>query len=249
MKKFLNKYKNQIIDFLILIDTIVFTLLIEGKFADYLEFVKVHPMKSIAFMGVISFILGIIKIIFELKQINLEEQLDEVNIENEFLKDLISAFKYQISQPLEDKLYEVFKNLKLNHQHRITVYTYTKGTFISIARYSENATYKSFGRISINDKSELLFKAWETKELNEIVAPDPKRKMPSKKIVIKYLYEKNDTSPKKDKIGVIVFETINDKDSKFNNGKLNTAVDSINEFMNESWNVKQDLNFAIREGV
>lgn len=200
-------------------------------------------------MVLISLLLIALKVFYEVKQENLEDMLDDAEEENQFLKSLISSFKYQISQPLEDKLFEVYEELQFDNHYRITVYTYTAERFFSIGRYSKNTHYKKFGRIAIQDKSELLFKAWLEGELNEKIAVDSRRKMPSKKIVIKYLFEKNETTPQKDKFGVVVFETTKVNSKRLNNAKLNEAVKSINDFLNDNMAIKQDLNFAMEEGV
>jgi hypothetical protein len=242
------KHENRIIDVFTPVLAILFTLWVEGKFNEIPE-IKAHPVNMMIGLSVLTIILAWRKISYEVRQDDFKEKLQTSTEENEYLKQLISAFKYQISQPLEDKLFEIYESLRLDNQYRITVYTYTKGRFFSIARYAKNQHYKKFGRIAIGDRNELLFKAWEDGELNEAVSPDSNRKMPSCKIAIKYLYEKNDINPQKDKIGVIVFETTNHRDSKLNNGKLKETVKIINDFMNESWNIKQDLNFAISEGV
>ena len=200
-------------------------------------------------MTLISVFLAWKKISYEISQDNLKEELDSIKEENSFLKELISSFKYQISQPLEDKLYEVYNELKFDNHYRITVYTYTKDRFFSIGRYSKNTHYKSFGRIAIKDKNELLFQAWHNGELNKKISPDKRRKMPSEKIAIKYLYEKNELTPNKDKFGVVVFESTQKNTVKLNNGQLDKAVNKINLFLNDKMGIRQDLKFAIEEGV
>jgi uncharacterized FlaG/YvyC family protein len=239
---------HRIIDFLAIVVTIIFTLLIEGKFNE-IEFVKRHPNIALSVMIIISLLVAWKKISYEKKQNNLEENLNKIKEENKYLKDLISSFKYQISKPLEDQLCAIYNDLNFNNHYRITVYTYTKGVFFSIGRYSKNTDYNNFGRIAIKNKNELLFTAWHNGEVNQEVSPDKQRKMPSQKIVIKYLYEKNDRLPKKDKFGVVVFETTKKNTKHFNNGKLNEAAHQINSFINESIGIRQDLNFAIDEGV
>jgi hypothetical protein len=242
------KNYNRVIDLLIPIVAIFFTLLVEGKFDGY-QTVKEHPVNFIVLFSVISIVLVILKLFYESNQENLEKSLESALEENLFLKDLISSFKYQISQPLEDKLYEIYKDLKFDNHYRITVYTYTKDRFFSIGRYSNNTHYKAFGRIAIKDKSEVLFKAWYNGELNEKVSPQSSRKMPSERIAIKYLYEKNDNTPDKDKFGVVVFETTQKNTKKLNNGNLDLAVKKINEFLNDKMGIKQDLKFAMEESV
>lgn len=242
------KYSHRIIDILITVTAIIFTLLIEGKFNEF-EIIHKHPVKSIIIMSLISILLAWKKISYEINQDNLKEELKSIKEENNFLKELISSFKYQISQPLEDKLFEIYNELKFDNHYRITVYTYTKDRFFSIGRYSKNTHYKSFGRIAIKDKNELLFQAWHNGELNKKISPDRRRKMPSEKIVIKYLYEKNELTPNKDKFGVVVFESTIQNTKKFNNVQLDKAVDTINVFLNYNMGIRQDLNFAMEEGV
>ena len=239
---------HRIIDFSIPIIAILFTLLVEGKFNEF-DIVQKHPVNFIVLMVCLSLLLAWLKISYEIKQENLKEELESYQEENSFLKELISSFKYQISQPLEDKLYEVYNDLKFDNHYRITVYTYTKDRFFSIGRYSKNTHYKAFGRIAIKDKNELLFQAWHNGELNQKISPDKKRKMPSEKIAIKYLYEKNETTPHKDKFGVVVFETTQKNTKKLNNSQLNKAVKKINIFLNDSMGIRQDLNFAMKEEV
>lgn len=73
--------------------------------------------------------------------------------------------------------------------------------------------------------------------------------MPSEKIAIKYLYEKNELTPNKDKFGVVVFESTQKNTVKLNNGQLDKAVNKINLFLNDKMGIRQDLKFAIEEGV
>lgn len=242
------KYSHRIVDIFITITAITFTLLIEGKFNEF-EVVQKHPVNFIVIMTLISVFLAWKKISYEISQDNLKEELDSIKEENSFLKELISSFKYQISQPLEDKLYEVYNELKFDNHYRITVYTYTKDRFFSIGRYSKNTHYKSFGRIAIKDKNELLFQAWHNGELNKTISPDKRRKMPSEKIAIKYLYERNELTPNKDKFGVVVFESTQKNTKKLNNSQLDNAVKTINIFLNDKMGIRQDLNFAIEQGV
>lgn len=239
---------HHIVDLLIAVVGINFALLIEGKY-DGNEWIKNHPVNAIVLMALISIILVVIKIIYEVKQVNLKEEVSASNEENIFLKGLISNFKYQISQPLEDKLYQLSNELTFDNKYRITVYTHTTDRFFSIGRYSQNTSYKKFGRIAIKDKDELISKAWHDGELIETIKPDNTRNMKSEKIAIKYLYEKNEYNPKKDKFGVVVFETTHKTTKKFNSGKLDEAVKSINDFLNNTMDIRQDLNFAMKEGV
>lgn len=237
------------VDLFIIITAIVFTLLVENKLIDLIPYTKKHPMNSILIMGVFSIILAILKIYYEYNKKNIQEELKLIQEENQFFKSLISEFKYQISKPLEDKLFQVFRDLKFDGHYRITVYTYTAGRFFSIGRYSENPNYKKFGRIAIRDKNELIFKAWRNGEITDTVTPCEKLNMKSVKISIKYLYEKNDITPKKDRFGIIVFETTNAKDRKIKNGDLDSAVETIQKFFDEQWHIKQNLAFAIEEGL
>jgi hypothetical protein len=249
LKKWLNKSWILFVDILLPIVAILFTLLVEGKLSEYISYTKEHPLNSIGIMVTISLILAGLKIYHEYNKKNLQEELELLGEENKFLIGLISEFKYQISKPLEDKLYEIFRDLKFDGQYRITVYTHTAGRFFSIGRYSENPNYKKFGRIAIRDKNELIFKAWENEELTETVHPNQKLNMRSVKISIKYLYEKNDTTPKKDRFGIIVFETTKNKENKIKNGNLDNAVEKVQNFFNEQWHIKQNLNFAMQEGL
>ena len=184
MKKWLNKSWILFVDILLPIVAILFTLLVEGKLSEYISYTKEHPLNSIGIMVTISLILAGLKIYHEYNKKNLQEELELLGEENKFLIGLISEFKYQISKPLEDKLYEIFRDLKFDGQYRITVYTHTAGRFFSIGRYSENPNYKKFGRIAIRDKNELIFKAWENEELTETVHPNQKLNMRSVKISI-----------------------------------------------------------------
>ena len=247
MKRLKNNY-HHLIDFLIPVVGINFALLIEGKYDGYV-WIKEHPVNAISLMVLISIILIIIKIIYEVKQVNLKDKVTELNEENIFLKSLISNFKYQISKPLEDKLYEVFNELTFDNKYRITVYTHTADRFFSIGRYSHNTSYKKFGRIAIKDKNEVIFQAWNDGEVSKKIKVDKERNMPSEKISIKYLYERNEKNPNKDKFGVVVFETTQKNTNKLNNAKLDKAVKKINDFLNNTMDIKQDLSFAIEEGV
>lgn len=249
MKKWFKRNWILFVDISLPIIAILFTLLVEGKLSEYIVYTKEHPSNSIVIMVVISLILAGLKIYYEYNRENLKEELESLGEENQFLKGLISEFKYQISKPLEDKLYEIFRDLKFDGQYRITVYTHTAGRFFSIGRYSENPNYKKFGRIAIRDKNELIFKAWENGELTDTVQPNQKLNMRSVKISIKYLYEKNETTPRKDRFGIIVFETTKNKENKIKNGHLDSAVEKVQNFFNEQWHIKQNLNFAMQEGL
>lgn len=247
MIKIIKKKYIVLIDILIPIVAILFTLLVEGKLEEYIPYTKKHPLNSIVIISFFSLLLVCFKIYYEYNKYNLQEEFNLLKEENTFLKGLISNFKYQISKPLEDKLFEIFRDLRLDSHYRITVYTYTSGRFFSIGRYSENPNYKKFGRIAIRDTDEIIFKAWSGGELTEIIQADNRRNMKSVKISIRYLYEKNENSPKKDRFGIIVFETTKRSESKINNGNLNNSVEKIQEFFNITWHIKQNLNFAIEE--
>ena len=74
--------------------------------------------------------------------------------------------------------------------------------------------------------------------------------MQTKKIAILFLYAKNDSLSNKDKFGVVVFESTNKKDEILCNAsknKLQKAAKNINEYFHKTWNIRQDLNIAIRE--
>lgn len=249
MKKWFKKHWILFVDIFIPIVAIFFTLLVEGKLSEYITYTKEHPVNSILIMVLISLLLAGLKIYYEYNKENLQDELESLGEENQFLKGLISEFKYQISKPLEDKLYEIFRDLKFDGHYRITVYTHTSGRFFSIGRYSENPNYKKFGRIAIRDKNELIFRAWENGELTETVQPNQKLNMKSVKISIKYLYEKNEVAPKKDRFGIVVFETTKNKENKIKNGNLDNAVEKIQKFFDEQWHIKQNLNFAMQEDL
>lgn len=249
MKLFIKKYYILFIEFLIFLFGIILTLLIEGKFDSYIAYAKEHPINSICIVSAVLIILVAIKILYEYNRIKKEENLSLLKEENVFLSGLISNFKYQISQPLEDELCKAFRKLKLDNNYRITVYTYTYDRFFSIGRYSENPNYKKFGRIAIRDKKELIFKAWYGNELTEKVTPDQKLNMKSKKISIKFLYEKNSEHPRKDRFGLIVFETTKNKESKLELVNLEEATELIQTYFDNKWNIRQNLTFAMREGL
>ena len=249
MKKIISKYYISVIEFFIFVFGIVLTLVVEGKFEDYIPYTKKHPLNSIVIVVVILLALFVVKIMHEIKKYNAEEELLKASKENTFWQNLISNFKYQISKPLEDELCKVFKELKLDSQYRITVYTHTSDIFFSIGRYSENPSFKKFGRIAISDKNELIFRAWEQQgELIEKVKPNKTLMMKSVKIAVKFLYEKNEESPKKDRFGIVVFETTKNKDNKIFPNNLEKATKIIQKYFDSNWNIKQDLNFATEEG-
>ena len=249
MKKIISKYYISVIEFFIFVFGIVLTLVVEGKFEDYIPYTKKHPLNSIVIVVIILLALFVVKIMHEIKKYNAEEELLKASKENTFWQNLISNFKYQISKPLEDELCKVFKELKLDSQYRITVYTHTSDIFFSIGRYSENPSFKKFGRIAISDKNELIFRAWEQQgELIEKVKPNKTLIMKSVKIAVKFLYEKNEESPKKDRFGIVVFETTKNKDNKIVPNNLEKATKIIQKYFDSNWNIKQDLNFATEEG-
>lgn len=249
MKEIISKYYISVIEFFIFVFGILLTLVVEGKFEDYIPYTKKHPLNSIVIVVVILLVLFVVKIMHEIKKYNAEEELLKASKENTFWQNLISNFKYQISKPLEDELCKVFKELKLDSQYRITVYTHTSDIFFSIGRYSENPSFKKFGRIAISDKNELIFRAWEQQgELIEKVKPNKTLIMKSVKIAVKFLYEKNEESPKKDRFGIVVFETTKNKDNKIVPNNLEKATKIIQKFFDSNWNIKQDLNFATEEG-
>ena len=249
MKKIISKYYISVIEFFIFVFGIVLTLVVEGKFEDYIPYTKKHPLNSIVIVVIILLALFVVKIMHEIKKYNAEEELLKASKENTFWQNLISNFKYQISKPLEDELCKVFKELKLDSQYRITVYTHTSDIFFSIGRYSENPSFKKFGRIAISDKNELIFRSWEQQgELIEKVTPNKTLMMKSVKIAVKFLYEKNEESPKKDRFGIVVFETTKNKDNKIVPNNLEKATKIIQKYFDSNWNIKQDLNFATEEG-
>lgn len=249
MKKIISKYYISVIEFFIFVFGIVLTLVVEGKFEDYIPYTKKHPLNSIVIVVVILLVLFVVKIMHEIKKYNAEEELLKASKENTFWQNLISNFKYQISKPLEDELCKVFKELKLDSQYRITVYTHTSDIFFSIGRYSENPSFKKFGRIAISDKNELIFRAWEQQgELIEKVKPNKTLMMRSVKIAVKFLYEKNEESPKKDRFGIVVFETTKNKDNKIVPNNLEKATKIIQKYFDSNWSIKQNLNFATEEG-
>lgn len=229
--------------------SVILALLLAGKLETLIPYTKQHPINSIAVVFIILVVLFIIKTIFEFKRIKEKKRLDILEKENNFLKNLISDFKYQISQPLEDELCKIFRLLKLDTNYRITIYTYTSEIFFSIGRYAENPNFKKFGRIAISNKEEIIFKAWNNGEMTEKLSSDNKRNMKSVKISIKYLYERNDNNPKKDRFGIIVFETTKNKDNKIDLRNLNEATQQIQDFFDNNWNIKQNLTTAYKEGL
>jgi len=245
---FIKKNKEHIVDISILILTILFTLHVENKFNEYLWVKKYYwiilVIISLAIIG-----LTIAKVIIDRTEKNLLEQNQRLENENKSLESLISSFKYQISKPLEDLLHNISKELGFTSRHRITVYTYTNGCFLSIARYSSNPDYTNFGRISIKDTNEFIFKVWSGEENCQTNKICSERKMPTQKICVHFLYEKNDAHPTKDKVGLVVFESTEKKNKQFNNGKFTAQANKINEFMHENINIKQDLSLAIKEGL
>lgn len=257
-------YKIWIVEILQFITTfipaIILSLAISGKLDDKINLLKIYPYRSVAAIILIYILLycAYKYAQYKFRRDNentrikeLENSLKESKNKNTFYEDLISAFKQQICAELENELCKTFRNLKLNHQHRITVYTYTKGVFFSIGRYSENTSLSKFGRIAIDNKEEILFKIWNNGE-DEIrtMNPSKERNMKTKKIAIFFLYEKNDNLSNKDRFGVVVFESTNKKDKILSDSKKNElqeAAKNINEYFYKSWNIKQDLNIAIRE--
>ncbi|MGQ4002897.1 hypothetical protein QIW31_07635 [Francisellaceae bacterium CB299] len=237
----------RITEIFILVFSVILTLALSGKL--YFDTLNNNSGWVIFASALLLLILSITKIVLEIKGENLQLKVIKLQEENQFYSDLIGSFKYQISEPLENKLCEVYKKLGFDNKYRITVYTHTTDRFFSIGRYSKNENFRKFGRIAIRDKNELLFKAWNNGELLENISPDSRRKMPSKKIAINYLYEKNEQHPDKNKFGVVVFETTNGRDSKLKDDNLQEHVQTINEFFHNSWNIKQDLSFATSEGL
>lgn len=188
---------------------------------------------------------------YKIKTNNENREIKNLQSEVKFYQGLIADFKQQISGELENELYNIFNKLKLKNQHRITIYTYTYGTFFSIARYSSNSSLNKFGRIAIKDKSEQLFKVWDNSEEKIAkIESNQSRNMKARKIGIFFLYEKNDKQPKKDKFGVIVFESF-DKNDKILTDKhielFRKAADDINEYFYKSWSIRQCLDTAIKE--
>ena len=247
-KKFLKENIKHIVDILILLFSIVLTLHIESKFNNY-SLIKNYYWYILIILGSTVIGLTIYKIKLEKKEKDIEEENKKLTLQKKYLEDLIASLKYQISKPLEDFLHNVSIRLSLNERHRITVYTYTNGCFFSIARYSKNPSYNKFGRISIDDKSEFLFKVWNGEEKCQSIKVSPERNMPTQKICAHFLYEKNHEHPGKDKIGLVVFESTSKKNKNFNNGKFAEEVTRINEFIQSSMNIKQDLKLAMKEGL
>ncbi len=242
---------NYFVDFAIFLFGMTFTIfsmiITSDKFKSY-NWVNKYPIFLLSVNMLVLLIFTGIKLFYEKNQKSIKEDVLSLKEENKFLNELIKRFKYQICGHLEDVLFNSLKLFQLhtNAKYRVTVYTYTKGRFFSIGRFSQSPSYKEFGRIAIRDRNELLFQAWNNGELVKDLTPDPKRNMPSKKIAIKYLYV---DSKLKDKFGVIVFETTNEHDSKLKNGNLEKMTLNINQYFFEKMNIRQDLNFAISEGL
>lgn len=247
----------QVLEFLIFFTpTIMLSAIFSNKFDDKIVFLKNYPFLSIVIATAISGILYYFRNQFKKYDENeeiekLQKEKQDIEREIKFYQGLITDFKQQISKELEDELYKAFKKLELKNQHRITIYTYTYGTFFSIARYSSNFSLNKFGRIAIKDKSEQLFKVWnDGKEVIIKIEPNQSRNMKTRKIGIFFLYEKNNKQPKKDKFGVIVFESTNKNDKILidKNIKLfKEVVDNINEYFYKSWSICQCLDIAIKE--
>lgn len=247
---FINNY-SYIVDFAIFSLGITLTLLImiitSDKFKSF-SWINNHPVFLLSCNIIALIIIAIIKLYYEIQQKSIKQTFLSLKEENSFLNELIKRFKYQICGHLEDVLFNSLKvcHLHKNAKYRVTVYTYTKDRFFSIGRFSHSPQYKEFGRIAIRDHNELLFKAWNDGELIQTLSPDSRRKMPSKKIAIRYLYVDDKL---KDKFGVVVFETTNEHDSKLKNGNLEKMTLNINQYFFEKMNIRQDLNFAISEGL
>lgn len=242
---------NYFVDFALLVLSIALTIFImiitSDKFKS-IEFVNRHPTLIILTDIFLLLVSAIIKLCYEIQQKNIKQKIVGIKEENNFLNELIKRFKYQICGHLESVLFNSLKEFQLHEdtKYRVTVYTYTKGRFFSIGRFSHSPSYKNFGRIAIRDQSELLFKSWNHGELIETVIPCEKRNMKSIKIAIRYLYE---TKDKKDKFGVIVYETTKKNDTKLKNGNLEKMTLNINQYFFEKMNIRQDLNFAMDEGL
>lgn len=240
---------NYFVDFAIFSLGITLTLLImiitSDKFQSFI-WINNHPILLLTCNVMVLISVALIKFYYEIKQKSIKQEIMSLKEENNFLNELIKRFKYQICGHLEEALFNSLKLFQLhtNAKYRVTVYTYTKGRFFSIGRFSPSPSYKEFGRIAIRDRNELLFQAWNNGELVQSLTPDPRRNMPSKKIAIKYLYVDDKL---KDKFGVVVFETINEHDSKLKNGNLEKMTLSINKYFFEKMNIRQDLNFAMNE--
>jgi hypothetical protein len=240
---------NYFVDFGIFLFGMTFTVLTmiitSDKFKSF-NWVNRHPIFLLIINIAVLVIFAGIKLFYEIQQKAIKRIAIDKDEENKFLNDLIVHFKHQICKPLETVIFNSLKTqgLSENTKYRVTIYTYTHGRFFSIGRFSANPSYQKFGRIAIRDKNELLFKAWNDGELIEDVSPCDKRNMKSVKIAIRYLYE---TAERKDKFGVIVYETINKKDSKLKNGNLDSMTNGINEYFFEKMNIRQDLNFAMNE--
>lgn len=247
---FKNNY-NYFVDFVLFLLGITFAVLTmiitSDKFKSF-SWINNHPILLLLINIFALFLFAGIKLLYEVQQKTIKQKVSVLNEENNFLNDLIKRFKYQICGHLEDVLFNSLKlfQLQTNVKYRVTVYTYTKGRFFSIGRFSQSPSYKEFGRIAIRDRNELLFEAWNNGELVKDLNPDPRRNMPSKKIAIKYLYVDDKL---KDKFGVVVFETTNGHDSKLKNGNLEKMTLSINQYFFEKMNIRQDLNFAMSEGL
>ncbi|BDB67475.1 hypothetical protein Hc94105_1698 [Helicobacter cinaedi] len=245
-----------------LVPTFVLAIILSGKLDDRIDFLKDHPIHSIVgIFAVYLFLLFIHKYLKKQYDIRVEDtrttELEALNSDLQqeitFYKNMICAFKQQISGDLEDKLYDVYKTLGFGNTHRITVYTYTNNVFFSIGRYSANPSFSKFGRIKISDEKEMLFQMWKSgEEKVKTIGQDVERNMKSKKIGIFFLYAKNDNKPNKDKFGVIVFESINKKDKILcdsNIDKLREVTEEVNSYFYERWNIRQDLDIAIKEDL
>ena len=82
MKKIISKYYISVIEFFIFVFGIVLTLVVEGKFEDYIPYTKKHPLNSIVIVVVILLALFVVKIMHEIKKYNAEEELLKASKEN-----------------------------------------------------------------------------------------------------------------------------------------------------------------------
>ena len=158
--------------------------------------------------------------------------------ENERLKEAVKSFRSFISSSINLKVKEIFENLSLNEQYRITVFLYSSSLdkFFSIGRYSSAPKYNEIGRYVIDNKQEYVYQV-----LNEIRhhenAPEVKnglfkrRVMQSKSMFGVPLWDDKHMN----KIGVVIFQSMKDDAYKSKGTRDNCIkkISEINTLINE----------------
>ena len=215
---------------LILLIPIFFALPQDSFIYDY-QFIS-SKIEQIRFVLIVVLALSIgIRYSIEYRNFKLKK-------ENERLREAVKSFRSFISGSVNLKVKEIFENLNLNEQYRITVFLYSSSLdkFFSIGRYSSAPKFNEIGRYVIDDKQEYVYQVLNDDNHHKN-APEvknglfKKRVMQSKSMFGVSLWDDKHMN----KIGVVVFQSMKENAYKSKETRTNCIKEilNINTLINE----------------